>query len=96
MSTATTTRLPSASTVTHSVVDGQETVSKPFAPSTSVTFQAEAPSVGFVEVTALPPPSTPTQSVVEAQETPFRGIFESASATFQAEEPPIGFVEVTT
>lgn len=87
--------MPSASTATQKLEEGQETPFTQFEPSAVVDIQALAPPVGSVEVRILPQAPTATQKVAEGQATDQRYLPQPITLVFvQIGLQDVGLVEV--
>lgn len=91
---------PVPSTITHSEIDGQETLRDPttaLTPGTVVTFHAEAPPVGLVEVTISPRPTpfdaAATHRVIDGHATS-SSVTSLRNEAVQADAPPVGLFVV--
>jgi hypothetical protein len=84
-------------TTTHSDVDTHDTAVNDGPPVIVVSFHADFPPPGLVDVKTAPPFPTATQKWTDGQDTEaiVRWLF-STFVTVHAVAPPVGFVEVAT
>ena len=68
----------------------------PLVPSMFVTFHADGPAQGALDVTTSPAPSTATHSEVVGHDTAFNPAAPATLASVHAVDPPVGLLDVRT